>query len=302
MRDALIVLLGPTATGKTKMAIELARYFDTEIISADSRQFYREMKIGTAAPTDRELSTVKHHFIGSLSIKDYYNASMFEEEVLRLLPDLFAKNHLVLMAGGSGLYIDAVCTGIDELPTIDPEIRKEFQQLYQAEGIEGLRRSLKMVDPGSYERIDLRNPNRILKALEVSRMTGKPYSTFLTSGKKERPFEILKIGLNLPREELYNRINQRVDKMVHNGLVEEARDLYKYKELNALNTVGYKELFSHFEGEISLDKAIELIKRNTRRFAKRQLTWFQRDKNIQWFQPHQKDQILRWVDKSLIVD
>jgi tRNA dimethylallyltransferase len=300
MPETLLVIAGPTASGKTSLAIRLGEYFQTEIISADSRQFYREIPVGTAAPTSEQLKKLRHHFIGTLSIHEYYNASMFEEDALDRLKHLFKERDVVVMAGGSGMYIDAVCSGIDVLPAIDPEIRNQLKEQYRSGGIESLRMKLKLLDPASYDRVDLRNPNRILKALEVSMQTGKPYSSFLTSTRKPRPFRILKIGLNLPRPELYARIDRRVDEMIQNGLVEEARKLSAFRELNALNTVGYKELFQYLDGIIDLERAIELIKRNTRRFAKRQLTWFKRDEQIRWFHPASFEEIIRHIQVQLM--
>lgn len=293
MNNTLITILGPTATGKTDFAIRLAQKLNTEIISSDSRQMYREMKIGTARPGQIELNSVTHHFIGNLSIHDYYNASMFEEEVLSLLGDLFQKHASVIMVGGSGMYIDAVCKGIDELPVVDAQIRMKLQEQYKNEGIESLRIQLKLIDPDYYTTVDLKNPNRILKGLEISIMTGKPYSSFLTRKRKHREFRILKIGLNLPRELLYQRINHRVDQMLEAGLIEEARKLFPLRSLNALNTVGYKELFSYFDGSIDREKAIELIKRNTRHFAKRQITWFKRDPEINWIHPNEFEKAVK---------
>ena len=297
MNNTLITILGPTATGKTDFAIRLAQKFNTEIISSDSRQMYREMKIGTATPGQTELNTVPHHFIGNLSIHDYYNASMFEEEVLSLLGEIFTRFSQVIMVGGSGMYIDAVCEGIDELPVVDPQIRMKLQEQYKKEGIESLRIQLKLLDPEYYNTVDLKNPNRILKGLEISIMTGKPYSSFLTRKKKHREFNILKIGLNLPREVLYEKINHRVDLMVEAGLIEEVRKLYPLRSLNALNTVGYKELFSYFDGDIDRAKAIELIKRNTRHFAKRQITWFKRDPEITWIHPDDFGKAVKLIKK-----
>ena len=298
MNNTLITILGPTATGKTDFAIRLAQQFNTEIISSDSRQMYREMKIGTATPGQTELNTVPHHFIGNLSIHDYYNASMFEEEVLSLLENIFTKLSQVIMVGGSGMYIDAVCKGIDELPGVDPQVRLKLQEQYKKEGIESLRIQLKLLDPDYYNTVDLKNPNRILKGLEISIMTGKPYSSFLTRKKKHREFRILKIGLNLPREMLYKKINHRVDLMVEAGLIEEARELYPLRSLNALNTVGYKELFSYFDGTIDRAQAIELIKRNTRHFAKRQITWFKRDPEINWIHPNEFEKAVKTCQGS----
>ncbi len=297
MNKTLITILGPTATGKTDFAIRLAQKFNTEIISSDSRQMYREMKIGTATPRQTELNAVPHHFIGNLSIHDYYNASMFEEEVLSRLGDLFQEFSKVIMVGGSGMYIDAVCKGIDELPVVDPQIRLKLQEQYKTEGIGSLRIQLKLLDPDYYKTVDLKNPNRILKGLEISIMTGKPYSSFLTRKKKHREFRILKIGLDLPREVLYQKINHRVDLMVKTGLIEEARKLYPLRSLNALNTVGYKELFLYFDGSINRAKAIELIKRNTRHFAKRQITWFKRDPEINWIHPDEFEKAVKLIEK-----
>ena len=271
------VITGSTAVGKTAVATELAKSLNTEIISCDSRQMYREMRIGTAIPTAEELAAVPHHFIGNLSIHDYYNVSMFEQECLQLLDKLFAKHPTVIMTGGSGLYIDAVCKGIDDFPAVDAEIRKTVTGWFEAEGIEYLRRQLKMLDPEHYAKVDLRNHKRIMKAIEVSLQTGKTYSSFLTAQERKRPFEIEKIVLTRPREELFDRINRRTEQMMEQGLLEEVKALYPYRKLNALNTVGYKELFAYIDGRYDLNTAVELIKRNTRRYAKRQLTWFARD-------------------------
>lgn len=297
--NRLIVILGPTGIGKTDLSIDIAKAFNTEIISSDSRQVYKELKIGTAVPTDEQLKKVKHHFIGNKSIYDYYNASMFEFEVLDTLKELFKKHKHVVMTGGSGMYINAVCDGIDELPTIDQRLRDDLIKKHKEEGIESLRLQLKILDPVSYEKIDLKNPKRILKALEVSIQTGKPYSSFLTQPKKQRDFKIMKIGLQRDREELYERINLRVDQMVAEGLIEEAKEYYKDRHLNSLNTVGYKELFEHFDGKITREKAIELIKRNSRHYAKRQISWFSRDKDIVWFHPEKKDEMISYI-KSLL--
>ncbi|MFW6310118.1 MAG: tRNA (adenosine(37)-N6)-dimethylallyltransferase MiaA, partial [Prolixibacteraceae bacterium] len=260
MAKTLIVITGPTGVGKTSTGIEIARHFGTEIISADSRQIFKEMRIGTAVPKKMELATVKHHFIQTHSIHDNYNASRFEFEALNLLQQLFRKYDVVLMVGGSMLYIDAVCNGIDLMPDVDMEIRCRLKDQIASEGIESLRMQLKKLDPEYYFQVDLKNPNRIVHALEVCLTTGKPYSSFRSNRKKKRPFSILKIGLRRDREKLHERINQRVDKMLEHGLEKEAKTLYKYKELTALNTVGYRELFSSFDNEISREKAIELIK------------------------------------------
>lgn len=294
-QKTLIVIIGPTAIGKTDICIDLAESFNTEIISADSRQIYKELNIGTAKPNENKLNRVKHHFVGVKSIFDYYTAGMFELDVLELLEELFNRHEQVIMTGGSGLYINAVCEGIDALPRVDPEIRNKLIEQYEREGIQSLRQDLKRLDPEYYEMTDLKNPKRLLKALEITIMTGKPYSSFLTRPNKERPFDIMKIGLNRDRQELYDIINRRVDKMINKGLVEEAKALYKHKNLNALNTVGYKELFDYFDGTISYERAIELIKRNTRRYAKRQITWFSRDKEIEWFHPNDQERIKQYI-------
>jgi tRNA dimethylallyltransferase len=294
--NSLIVILGPTGIGKTDLSIEIAKEFNTEIISSDSRQVYKELKIGTAVPNDEQLTKVKHHFIGNKSIYDYYNASMFEFEVLDLLEILFQNHNQVVMTGGSGMYINAVCDGIDDLPTIDKKLRDDLVQKHKEEGIESLRLQLKMLDPETYSKIDLKNPKRILKALEVTIQTGKPYSTFLSETRKKRNFNIIKIGLQRERNELYQRINLRVDQMIDEGLIDEAKRFYKDRNLNSLNTVGYKELFAHFDGEITEEKAIELIKRNSRHYAKRQISWFSRDKEIEWFHPDKKDEIIRFIN------
>ncbi|HQM69542.1 MAG TPA: tRNA (adenosine(37)-N6)-dimethylallyltransferase MiaA [Bacteroidales bacterium] len=291
MKNNLIVLLGPTSVGKTDISIRLAAEIGCGIISADSRQFYREMKIGTAVPSDEQLSAVKHHFVRFISINDYYSASLYERDVMKLLPDLFRKNRIALMTGGSGLYIDAVCNGIDDIPDVDIEIREKYAVKYREEGIEGLRILLKHLDPDYYEKVDLRNYKRIIRALEICETTGRPYSAFLTKQKRQRDFGIIKVGINRPREELYERINSRVDDMMMKGLEEEAGNLYPFRHLNALNSVGYRELFDYFDKAVSLEKAIALIKRNTRRFAKRQLTWWSRDKEITWFNADEEERI-----------
>jgi tRNA dimethylallyltransferase len=295
MNDFLIVLLGPTGVGKTDVSIELAGYFNCEIISADSRQFFREMTIGTAVPDQHQLNLIAHHFIKFISINDYYSSSMFERDVLELLPSLFAKNNKVLLSGGSGMYIDAVCNGIDDIPDVDPVIREKYIQKYNEEGIEGLRVALKLLDPDHYLKVDLRNYKRIMRALEICETAGRPYSSFLKKQKRIRNFDVIKIGLRRPREELYNRINTRVDQMVTSGLEDEAKDLFGEKHLNALNSVGYKEFFDFFDGKISREKAIELIKRNSRRYAKRQMTWWGKDSEIIWFHPDDTHDIINYI-------
>ncbi len=285
MNKELIVIAGPTAVGKTTLSIAIARSLNTEIISADSRQIYKELKIGTAVPTVEELSAVKHHFIQKISIHEYYNASKYEDEVNLLLENLFQNHDKVILCGGSGLYIDAVCKGIDMLPEIDPVVREKIQQQFNKEGIESLLEDLLKLDPDSFNKIDLNNPKRVQKALEISIITGKPYSSFLTSPEKKRAYNIKRIALDMNREELYERINSRVLRMVDEGLVDEARALYPMRYINALNTVGYKELFQYFAGELSLGEAIAKIQSNTRNYARKQLTWFRKDKSTKWFHP-----------------
>ena len=295
MKNTLIVLVGPTAVGKTDISMDIARILGCEILSADSRQFYREMKIGTAVPSDDQLAEIKHHFIRFISINDYYSSSLYERDVLRLLPELFAKNHVIILTGGSGLYIDAVCNGIDDIPDVDNDIREKYTRKYKEEGIEGLRMTLKLLDPEYYEKVDLKNHKRIIRALEICETTGRPYSIFLTKQKHPRNFRIIKTGINRSREELYSRIDRRVDDMIRNGLEEEAKNLSPVRNLNALNTVGYKEFFDFFEGKISREKAIELIKRNTRRLAKRQMTWWSKDKEIRWFKAEEKQEMFEYL-------
>jgi tRNA dimethylallyltransferase len=297
--NILIIIIGPTGIGKTDLSISIAKKLDTEIISADSRQFYKELKIGTAMPDLSQLSTVKHHFLGHLSIHDYYNASMFEFEVIDLLANLFKEKIHILMVGGSGMYINAICQGIDDLPKIDQEVRAQIQTKYEKEGIESLRFELKRLDPEYYKIVDLKNPKRILKGLEICLMTGRTYTSYRKSVIKKRNFNILKIGLNMDREKLYKRIDARVDMMIENGLVDEAKEFYSNRNLNALKTVGYKELFEHFDGMYDLNKAIELIKRNSRHYAKRQLTWFGRDKEIKWFDPNDEESIMEFIYANL---
>ncbi len=281
-KNKLIVVEGPTAVGKTVYAIDLAKRLQTEILSADSRQFYRELNIGVARPSPEELAEVKHHFVAHIGIADYYSVSRFEQDALGLLEKLFETHESVVMAGGSGLYVNAVCYGIDELPDPDEELREDIQKLYETRGIEALRAQLKILDPVFYDQIDLANHKRLRRALEVCLQTGRPYSELRTNTRKSRPFEIERIALNRDKEELNERINRRVDVMMQSGLLEEARGLYPFKHLNALNTVGYKELFAHFSGEISLEQAVIDIKTHTRRYAKRQLTWLRAQADIHW--------------------
>ena len=294
----LIVLLGPTGVGKTELSLELAERFQTSIISSDSRQIYRDLPIGTAAPSPEELSRVPHYFVGTLSLTDYYSASLFEEEVLSLLTKLYEKQEVVLMSGGSPMYIDAVCKGIDEIPTVDPKLREDLKKRYEAEGLDSIRAELKLLDPVFYNQVDLKNHKRVIHALEICLMAGKPYSSLRTNSVRQRPFKMIKIGLKREREELYERINLRVDQMMEQGLLEEARKVYPLKHLNSLNTVGYKELFKYFDGEWSLDFAVEKIKQDSRIYSRKQMTWFKRDRDIQWFHPEEKEAIFNTLMHS----
>lgn len=278
----LIVVLGPTASGKTSMAIDLAKYFDAEIISCDARQFYREMNIGTAKPNEAELGAVPHHFINNLSIFDEYSVGDYEQEVLAFLESYFRQKKIAVMVGGSGLFARIVCEGVDRYPDIPAHIRAELQTLLEENGIEALQTELKLRDPDYYERVDLQNPHRLIRALEVCRATGKPFSGFQGQAKAERPFRSIKIAIDWERAALYDRINQRVDLMMEAGLEQEARALFPHRELNALQTVGYRELFDYFEGKTSKENAVALIKQNTRRYAKRQLTWLRKEAEVHW--------------------
>jgi tRNA dimethylallyltransferase len=295
----LILIAGPTAVGKTDTAIQLANHYNTVVVSADSRQFYREMSIGTAKPNADELAAAKHYFIDSHSITESFSVGDFEKEALALLDDLFQQHDVVILAGGSGLYIKAICEGFDDLPTADPGIRHRLNQDFTEKGIHYLQEQLKTADPDYYAQVDLNNPQRLIRALEVFETTGKPFSSFRTSAINKRPFHIIKFGLNLPREILYQRINQRVDLMVEQGLLDEVKTLLPYRHLNALNTVGYSELFDYFDGKIDLNRALELIKQNTRRFAKRQLTWFNKDKEFIWLEPGEVDKMVEIVDSKI---
>lgn len=297
--NTLIVLLGPTGVGKTELSLRVASHVGSPIISADSRQLYKELVIGTAAPTAEQLARIKHYFVGTLSLTDYYNASQFEEEVLLCLENLFQSTSNVVMTGGSMMYIDAVCNGIDELPTVSQEIRTNLMKRFEVEGLDPIREDLKRLDPQHYNEVDLNNYKRVIHALEICLMTGRPYSELRTNTKKTRPFRIIKIGLTRDREELCDRINARVDQMMRDGLLEEARHVYPYKHLNSLNTVGYKEMFNYLDGEWPLDFAIEKIKRNSRVYARKQMTWFKRDKEINWFHPDNIEGILTFLDEQL---
>ena len=299
MNKNLVILLGPTGIGKTDLSIDIALHFNTEIISCDSRQFYREMSIGTAVPNREQLEKVKHHFIGNISITDHYSASRFEKEFISLSTKLFTHHNILLMVGGSGLYIDAACGKMDQIPDVDPSVREKYLNKFRKEGLESIRADLRLLDPDYYMMVDLKNHKRIIRALEICETTGKPYSLFLQNKGTERGFSILKIGLTIDRQDLYSRINERVDRMINEGLEKEAADLIGYRNYNALNTVGYQELFRYFDGEISREKAIDLIKRNSRRYAKRQITWWARDDEIKWFHPGEKEEIIRYIEKSL---
>ena len=289
----LVVVTGPTAVGKTALTMELAQHYGVPIINADSRQIYRELKIGTAAPTDEQLRQVPHLFVGSKSIDDYYNASMYEQEVLSYIKE--SSSPIQLLSGGSMMYIDAVCNGIDDIPTVRDDIREEMKRRYQEEGLEALCEELRQLDPEHYAIVDRQNYRRVIHALEICHQTGKTYTSFRTQQKKERPFRIVKIGLNREREELYNRINQRVDQMMEDGLLEEAKSLINKRGVNALNTVGYKELFDYLDGRWSLEEAVERIKGNTRRYARKQLTWYKRDEDMHWFHPNDKQELLNYL-------
>ena len=298
MKKTLIVITGPTAVGKTALCLNIAKHFNIPIINADSRQIFRELRIGTARPTEEQMKTVHHYFVGTLGLDDYYSASLFEQQVLELLGQLFLTHHLALMTGGSMMYIDAVCNGIDDIPTIDERTRCLVKERLADEGLEKLCEELRQLDPEYYEIVDRQNPRRVVHALEICIMTGKTYTSFRKREQKRRSFNILKIGVNLPREELYERINQRVDKMMADGLLEEAKSLFPKKSLNALNTVGYKELFAYMEGRWSLEEAVERIKGNTRRYARKQLTWFKKDQQIHWFLPEETDKIIDFISQN----
>ena len=293
--NTLIVITGPTAVGKTALTIDIARRYGIPVINADSRQIYRELKIGTAAPDDEQLEAARHYFVGNKSIGDYYNASMYEQEVLALLATLFKTSPIQLLSGGSMMYIDAVCNGIDDIPTIRPDIRQQMKRRYEEEGIEALCQDLKRLDPAHYEIVDRQNYRRVIHALEICYQTGRTYTSFRKQARKERPFRIVKIGLNRQRDILYNRINARVDDMMATGLLQEAQALYGQRHLNALNTVGYKEMFCYMDGQWTLQEAVERMKGNTRRYARKQLTWYKRDEDMTWFDADNKEEILKYI-------
>ncbi|MBA5628334.1 tRNA (adenosine(37)-N6)-dimethylallyltransferase MiaA [Moheibacter lacus] len=294
-KNTLIVITGPTAIGKTGLAVFIAKQLKTEIISFDSRQFYKEMNIGTAVPTKDELAEVPHHFIHNLSIHEDYTVGDFEQDALKKLEELFQKYDSLVMVGGSGMFEKAVTEGLDEFPNVDPKIREELNQEFEIFGIEKLQEEVKNSDPDYYQQVDLNNHHRLIRALEIIRETGKPFSSFRINKSAERNFNIIKIGLELPREEIYERINRRVDLMMENGLLEEVKSLYEFKHLNSLQTVGYRELFDYLDGKIDFDFAVSEIKKNSRRYAKRQLTWYRKDENIHWFSPDKKDEILNLI-------
>ncbi len=292
----LLLITGPTAVGKTDLSIRLAQQYKTEIVSADSRQFYREMTIGTAKPSAVELALVKHHFINNLSVEQEYTAGRFEEEALNVLEILFKKHDIVILTGGSGLFIKMLCEGMDDIPEVSPEIREVLNSEFQNKGLDFLLNELKEKDPIYYETVDRANPVRVIRALEIVRGTGIPFSSYRTSTKKTRPFNVLKIGLNRDREELYQRIDQRIEDMLKNGLIEEVKNLYPFRNLNALHTVGYSEVFAYIDGEYDYNEMERLLKRNSRRYAKRQLTWFLKDKEMFWFHPEQEKEIIQKID------
>lgn len=293
--NTLVVITGPTGVGKSDTAVWLARELNAEIISADSRQLYRDIPIGTAAPTAEQMAEVKHHFVGTLSLEEYYSAAQFEDDVMQLLPQLFTRSPYVVMCGGSMMYVDAVCKGIDNIPTISDEIRREVVERFERDGAEAMREELRRLDPIYYNQVDLKNHKRVIHAVEICLQAGRPYSELRTNSVKQRPFRIVKIGLNLPREQLFDRINHRVEKMIEAGLVDEARRFYPQRHLNSLNTVGYKELFAWMDGTMDYDTAVARIQKNTRVYAKKQLTWYAKDTDMHWFAPSDHQEILKLV-------
>lgn len=294
-RNTLVVVAGPTGVGKTALAIRLARDLGTEIVSADSRQIFRDIPIGTAAPTAQEQAAVKHHFVGILSLDEYYSAARFEEDVLGLLPSLFKKSPYVVMCGGSMMYVDAVCKGIDSLPTISDEVRRDVASRLERDGADAMREELRRLDPDYYVQVDLHNMKRVAHAVEICLQAGLPYSQLRTNTVKDRPFRIVKIGVNMPREQLFERINHRVEAMIEAGLVEEVRRVYPLRHLNSLNTVGYKELFAWMDGTMDFRTAIARIQKNTRVYAKKQLTWYAKDPDIRWVSPDDYEEVVRLV-------
>ena len=299
LMKTLFVLIGPTGVGKTDLSLSIAERLGCDIVSADSRQMYADLKIGTAAPTAEQLKRVKHHFVGHLALTDYYSAARYEEEALKCLSQLFQSNDYALLSGGSMMYVDTVCNGIDDIPTVDAETRAFLMERYEAEGIEPLCAELRLLDPEYYRTVDMKNPKRIIHALEIWYMTGRTYTFYRKQSFKERPFRIVKIGLRREREELYDRINRRVDIMMEEGLLDEVKSVLPYRHLNSLNTVGYKELFMYLDGEWTLDFAIEKIKQNSRIYSRKQMTWFKRDQSITWFHPNDTDAILCFIEANL---
>jgi len=295
----LLTIIGPTAVGKTELAIQLAQHFDTEIISADSRQFYREMSIGTAKPTKEELNAAVHHFIDSNTVTQDFSVGDFEKQGIELLNELFKRKNVAILVGGSGLYINAITQGFDALPKAPQEVRDQLNRRFETEGLEVLQHQLRELDPDYFSSVDTQNPQRLIRALEVCLSTGKTFSELRTKSIKQRPFDIVKIGLNMDRQKLYDRINQRVDLMMDAGLLEEVRTLLPYRDKNALRTVGYQELYDYLDGKCSLEQAVEKIKQNTRNFAKRQLTWFRRDTEIAWFEPQQTSLIIETIKQKM---
>ena len=291
----LIAIVGPTGVGKTALCLDVAKKFDTVIVNADSRQMFKEIPIGTAAPTKDEQKRVKHYFVGNLSIVDYYNASMFENDVISLLERLFQEKEIVIMSGGSMMYVDAVCNGIDDIPTVKDDIRYAVKEAYDKNGLNALCKELENLDPEYYSIVDKNNPKRVIHAVEICLSTGKTYTSFRTNIKKERPFKIVKIGLIRERETLYERIDRRVDQMMDDGLLNEVQNLYPHRKLNALNTVGYKELFDYIDGKCTLDEAVFKIKCNTHKYCRKQLTWFKRDKDTKWFSPDNVEEIINYI-------
>jgi len=299
-RPTLLVMLGPTGVGKTNISLLMAEHLGCPIVSSDSRQFYRELKIGTAAPTAGQLGRVKHYFIGTHSIHDEYNAGQYEKDAIQLLDELFKKYPVVMLVGGSMMYIDAICNGMDDIPTVDPETRAFWQKEYADFGLKYIQNELERLDPLYFNHVDILNPKRILHALEICSVTGQPYSNLRTGQRKLRDFNILKIGLNRPRPELYERINARVDEMMAEGLLQEAERFYQYKTLNTLNTVGYKEIYEYMDGNCTLDFAVNMIKQDSRRYAKRQMTWFNRDKEIMWFHPEELESKIELIVQNIV--
>lgn len=298
-KNTLIVLIGPTGVGKTDLSINIAEKYNSPIISADSRQLYSELKIGTAAPSEEYLKRIKHYFVGTLKLTDYYSAAQYESDVMKLLDELFKTHDTILLTGGSMMYIDAICKGIDDIPTVDNETREMMMEKYENEGLEKLCAELKLLDPEYYSIVDLKNPKRVIHALEICYMTGKTYTSFRTGNKKQRPFNIIKIGLCRDRNELYERINKRVDIMINDGLIDEVKSVYQYKNLNSLNTVGYKEIIQYLDGNWALEFAIDKIKQNSRIYSRKQMTWFKRDSEINWFHPDSENEIFRFIENRI---